>query len=385
MDLRKRLARLDPGAKARTEETAPTEPVGDPASLGFTRSDGAAGPVWVRETDTARPAAPADPVPLNRAAPRSAPEDLRSEQILFLDTETTGLAGGTGTLPFLVGLAWWADGRFRVRQYFLPSPGGERALLAELAALAEGFRAVVTYNGQTFDLPLLRTRGILARRRDLLGALASWDLLPVARRLWGRRLQDCRQQTVEHEVAGMARGAGDIDGARIPAAYFAFLRDGRRGLLRAVVEHNRRDMVGMARILGEAVERCRLLRAPGEAPPLPWQDAWSLARLCESAGFAGDEIAWMDRAAAEAPLDTSEDAAPQRFFADAVRMLKRTGDWPRVAALLAAAETAHGRTPWSHLETAILCEHRLVDLPRALRRARALGDARRIARLEAKL
>ena len=380
MDLRSRLARLDPAARA-PDADQDASPVGDAGRLGFERAEGAAGPVWIRETDTRRPSAPAHVTLLNRAAPRPAPDDLDPAEILFLDTETTGLAGGTGTLPFLVGLGWWADDRFKVRQYFLPSPGGERAMIAELAALAGRFRAVTTFNGQTFDLPLLRTRGILARRRDLLGELASWDLLPVSRRLWGRRLSDCRQQTVEAEVAGMSRGAGDIEGALIPAAYFAFVRDGRLGALRAVVEHNRRDMVGMAKILREAVARCGLMRTPGSAPPLPWADAWSLARLCESVGFAGDEIAWMDRAAADAPLA----AAPPRFFVDAVRMLKRGGDWPRVAALLAAAESTHGRTPWSHLETAILCEHRLPDLPRALRRARALGDAHRIARLEAKI
>lgn len=381
MDLRERLARLDRGA---APHAAPAAVAGDPARLGFERREGRAGSVWIRETDTVRPRAPGDVGPLNRVAARPAPDDLRPDDLLFLDTETTGLAGGTGTLPFLVGLGWWRDGRFVVRQYFLPSPGGERDLLAELAGLAEGFRAVVTFNGQTFDLPLLRTRGVLARRRGLLDELASWDLLPISRRLWGRRLPDCRQQTVEAEVAGLARGAGDIDGAQIPAAWFAFVRDGRLGALRAVVEHNRRDMTGMAAILGEAVARSRLLGAPADAPRLPWQDAWSLARLSEAAGAVGHETVWMARALADAPLAPIA-PAPPRFFVDAVRMIKRTGDWPRVAALLAAAEEAHGRSSWSHLETAILCEHRLVDLPRALRRAHALGDPHRIARLEVKI
>lgn len=382
MDLRKRLARLDRHGTDKSASHDNDPPCGDPLKLGLERHDGTAGPVWIREHRTRHPRPPADMILLNRLATRPAPDDLTPDEILFLDTETTGLAGGTGTLAFLVGLAWWREGYFHIKQYFVPSPGAERAMLADLAGLAEGFRAVVTYNGQTFDLPLLRTRGILARRRNLLGHLASWDLLPVARRLWGRRLDDCRQQTVETVIAGIHRGAGDIEGQLIPPAYFAFVKTGRLGALRAVIEHNKRDMAGMAAILREAVARARLLTRPATRRVLPWRDAWSLARLCESAGERDNEALWMARALDDAQ---SDDGPPRLFLADAVRMIKRTGAWHRVAELLAWAERAHGRARWSDLEGAILYEHRLVDLPRALAHARALGDPHRIARLETKI
>ena len=374
MDLRARLARLD----RRDAGDGAAAPAGDPRRLDLEPRETPAGTVWQRSHETADPAAPRDVALLNRVATRPAPDDLTAGDLLLLDTETTGLAGGTGTLPFLVGLGWWRRGAFHVRQYFLPSPASERAMLAELARLAGDFTTVVTFNGQTFDLPLLRTRGILARRRGLLDALASWDLLPVCRRFWGRRLPDCRQQTVEAKVAGLRRGAGDIDGALIPHAYFAFVRQGRVGTLRAVLEHNRRDMVGMAAILGEALARARLLDAPDPLPDLPWQDAWSLARVCESRRDRVGEAAWMDRAVARA----GRAAPPRPFFVDAVRQLKRTGDWPRVARLLERARRLHGADPWYHLESAILHEHRLGDLPLALEHARALGEPRRIARLE---
>ncbi len=382
MDLRKRLARLDRSGAAKSSVSAAASPVGDPGRLGLEGRAGSAGPVWVREHRTRRPRPPRDVAVLNRLTTRRAPDDLTPEDLLFLDTETTGLAGGTGTLPFLVGLAWWRDGHFHIRQYFLPSPGAERSMLTELVDLARGFRAVVTYNGQTFDLPLLRTRGILARKRNLLGELVSWDLLPVARRLWGRRLADCRQQTVESQLAGIVRGAGDIEGQLIPQAYFAFVKTGRWGTLRTVIEHNRRDMTGMAAILGEALGQALLLKKPHTRTALPWQDAWSLARLCENCGDRENEAPWMLRALADLPADA---LPPRRFLVDAVRMIKRTRDWRRVADLLTLPEAVHGRRPWSNHEGAILYEHRLPNLSRALDYAIALGDAHRRERIEAKI
>jgi len=382
MDLRRRLARLGRQGPVTDVPHDNDPPVGDPLKLGLVRRDGTAGPVWIREQCTRHPRPPADVILLNRLATRSAPDDLTPDEILFLDTETTGLAGGTGTLAFLVGLAWWHEGHFHIKQYFVPTPGAERAMLADLAGLAESFRVVVTYNGQAFDLPLLRTRGILVRRRNLLGDLASWDLLPVARRLWGRRLADCRQQTVETDLAGIHRGAGDIEGQLIPPAYFAFVRTGRLGALRAVIEHNKRDMAGMAAILREAVAWSRLLTRPATRRSLPWRDAWSLARLCERAGDRDNEALWMARALDDARAD---ERPPRLFLADAVRMIKRTGEWQCVAELLTWAEQSRGRATWSDREGAILYEHRLVDLPRALDYARGLGDSHRIARLESKI
>ncbi len=394
MDLRSRLARFGSPATARPDDTRPddaipTRPPDDAAlaALGFESIPSPAGLVRVRSV-LLRAASPGPLAPLIPVLTAPLPADVTADRILLLDTETTGLAGGTGTLAFLVGTAWWEEDGLRVRQYLLASPSAEDALLGSLAELAARFAVVVTYNGQTFDLPLLRTRGILCRRRDLLADLAGLDLLPAARRLWGRRLPDCRQATVETAVGCVHRGAGDIPGHLIPAAWWAFVRRGETDALREVCDHNVWDLQGMAAILDAATARARLLGAPPDTSPdhLPWQDAWSLARLCERRSDAREE----GRAAAAAWIVAALPGAasaevPPRFYADAVRILKRVRDWERVAALLAECSRRHGPQPWTHLEAAILYEHRLGDPRRALVHAQALGDAHRSARLRARV
>lgn len=389
MDLRSRLARFEPLNKPRDEDRAPTPPdEATLATLGFVTEASAAGPVCLRSA-LVRVAPPCSLTPLTRVLTAPVPADVPADGILLLDTETTGLAGGTGTLAFLVGTAWWDGEGLRVRQYLLTSPSAEDALLGSLAELAARFAVVVTYNGQTFDLPLLRTRGILCRRRGLLDGLAGLDLLPVARRLWGRRLPDCRQATVEIEAGCTHRGADDIPGHLIPAAWWNFVRRGETGILREVCEHNLWDLQGMAAILDAAIARSRLLDAPlsgRQSGPLPWQDAWSLARLCERR----TDASWEARSAAAdwivaALPDAARQEAPPRFYADAVRILKRVRDWERVGALLVECAQRHGPSPWAHLEAAILYEHRLGDPRRALAHALELGDGHRAARLRARI
>jgi hypothetical protein len=221
VDLKKRLAQFDrlsarrPPRSAEENEgaarpgTALNRDVAVAAAgreLGLVTRPEAGGTLWLRD----HPPLPDLPAPARLPLfegifTRSVPPDLQAGDLLFLDTETTGLAGGTGSLVFLVGCAWWEDQGFQVQQFFLPGPGCEPPLLAALGDLAARFRAVITFNGNVFDLPLLRTRALLARRQDPCGGLESLDLLPAARRLWGRRLANCRQQTLESEVCRSPR------------------------------------------------------------------------------------------------------------------------------------------------------------------------------------
>jgi uncharacterized protein YprB with RNaseH-like and TPR domain len=306
------------------------------------------------------------------------PEGLDWREVLFLDTETTGLAGGTGTLAFLIGLAWWnPGGSLEVRQLFLPGPGREGPLLSELARLASRFRVVATYNGACFDLPLLRTRARLARRPDPLGHLVGWDLLVATRRCWGRRLADCRQQTIEELVCGRPRGDGDIAGALIPAAYLAFVQEGLVGDLPAVLRHHRRDMQGLALVLSALADEAAALERQ-DHQPTHWSTAWSRALICERRRRTRDAASWaLQVDPREVPAD-----APVR---DAIRLLKRVADWPAVQRLITAGLERWPGEPRLHHEAAILYEHRLDDPLQALHHARVLADERRIARLLARL
>ena len=197
-------------------------------------------------------------------------------QAAFLDTETTGLAGGTGTAAFLIGLGFVEDDRFRVRQYFMRDYHEEAALLRGLADDLARFRHVVTFNGRTFDLPLLEARYRLNREGYPLADLAHLDLLPPARRLWKLRLVSCRLQALEVDLLDLRRRA-DVPGEEIPRIYFDYVRrrDGR-ALLR-VLEHNRVDVVSLAAL---AVLACQWVEEGRAEDP---RDVYSLAQVLEQA------------------------------------------------------------------------------------------------------
>jgi len=403
VDLSRRLAQLDallkaPRSAAPPDAAARASAPADPAAgerlsrrLGLAAVAGAGGEVWTRD-DRHSGLPPPSPdalaalgralAPWTRGGAPAAPAPSCAEEILLLDTETTGLAGGTGTLVFLIGCAWWEGADLRTRQWFLPAPGREAPLLGAVADAARGRRVVATYNGAMFDLPLLRTRALLSRLPDPCAELSGWDLLRAARRLWGRRLPDCRQPTVEALVCGTPRDADDLPGALAPQAWFRWLRAGDGGDLEGVLEHNRRDLRGLAAILLRAARSAQDLDGPpGGAGGIGWQDAWSAGRLHARARRTDLAAAWIEAALAGLPEPA---AAPEALYADAVRLLKRAGAWERAAQVLDLAHRATGGRPWIHLEAAILYEHRLRRLDRAWEHARSLGDARRLARLARK-
>lgn len=393
MDLKRRLAQLDKLTRRPVDAPRPAGPgssclvdqAATLAALDLVERATAAGPVWSRERIDAI-APPVSPLPdLAGLFTREGNRRPAVAELLFLDTETTGLAGGTGTLAFQVGTSWWQGGLLHTRQYFLPGPEHEGAMLTALAALAAGFALVVTYNGASFDLPLLRTRALLNRVPDPLGHLANWDLLVPARRLWGNRLADCRQQTLEQEVCGRRRSAGDIDGARIPQTWFDFLCDGQPGLLGNVLTHNQRDMLGMVDLFGLICQVAGQLELPvDEVGRGPWQDrpsAWALGRICEfrsAPAAAGD---WFRRAWSLEWGGLADPGARQRFRRDAVRNLKRCQAWDLVEEILAEGLACDPLDGGLHREAAILYEHRLVDIRRAEYHAERAGDEYRLARL----
>lgn len=172
----------------------------------------------------------------------------RPEGLVFMDTETTGLAGGTGTLVFQLGLARWREGALEVVQYLLTRFEGEAAMLEHAGDWLSGMRALVTFNGKSFDAPLLAARYQLARRPDPFAVPVHLDLLHAVRRAFGTALGDCRLGTVERHLLGQER-EGDIPGHEAPRAWFDWLRHGEVHALSRVLEHNRLDLLSLAALL----------------------------------------------------------------------------------------------------------------------------------------
>lgn len=173
-------------------------------------------------------------------------ERVHPRDMLFLDTETTGLAGGTGTYVFLVGIGRFSGTSLVVRQYFMRHPGDERALLSGLARELGGSELLVTYNGRAFDMPLLEARFRLHGRA--LGQPAGHrDLLASTRAIWKHRLPSCALSEVERAVLGVERLV-DAPGWLIPQLYFGYLRSRQIERLEPVFEHNRADIVSLARL-----------------------------------------------------------------------------------------------------------------------------------------
>jgi len=305
------------------------------------------------------------------------------QRMLFLDTETTGLAGGTGTVPFLVGLAWFEGRSLRVHQLFLPRMGEEAPLLRVLAERMAESSCLVTFNGKSFDWPLLRTRFVL-NRVPTPPELPHLDLLHCSRRVFKYRGNGARLVHLEEQVLGHQR-VGDVDGSLIPDLYFRFLRGGDGSALTPVLEHNANDLLLLAALLGVLVRRFRASGAEGEDPR-------------DLLGFAGVALRARDyeraHAFARAAAAGDTGAVGVEALALASRLSRRVGDDQTAAANLqrALASARADQAAPLHLALAKLYEHDLKDLPRALQHARLSAPAegsdalrRRIERLERKL
>ena len=220
----------------------------------------------------------------------------QASRLLYLDTETTGLAGGTGTCAFLIGVGAVEGSQFVIRQYFLRDYPEEKAILAALAGRLESYDGLVTFNGKTFDVPLLETRFALARMKSPFSRLVHLDLLHPARRLWKLRLESCRLTHLEEHILGVRRD-GDIPGSGIPAIYFEYLRTGNPRGLQPVFFHNAMDIVTLAVLTLEAANVIHPSRfeKSGEAGGHAL-DLFSLSRIFERAGDSSKSVSACRRA-----------------------------------------------------------------------------------------
>lgn len=305
----------------------------------------------------------AHPVPLRpheRAA--GSPDRIEAREAVFIDTETSGLAGGTGTVAFLVGAGWVEDDEFVVRQYFMRDYPEESALLEALREDLGEDAPLVSFNGRSFDWPLLTTRWRLNRHSP--APRAHLDLLPPARRLWGRTLHSHSLSTLERHVLGLGRGE-DMPGHMIPGAWFDYLRTGHGGTLAAAFRHNEIDVVSMlalfARVGAILADPVAAQAAPGDrvgtARLLLELREPDRARRCLEVGLAGSDDA---------------DARPIRRMLG--HMYRRDGSWEAALAHWLAVAGGPEFDAEAHEQVAKIYEHRRRDLGEALRwTERALG------------
>lgn len=205
------------------------------------------------------------------------------DKYVFMDTETTGLAGGTGTWVFLVGLGFFEGEHFKVEQHFLADYDEEMAFLSSVSSVLDNFQGIVTFNGKSFDVPLIETRFQLAGGsfKTSLADLPHLDLLHCARRLWKVRLQDCSLDSLETNILGIYR-ENDVPGSIIPSLYFRYLQEEDAGYMGGVFRHNLQDVVSL---LGLMAKMCHVVRDPFKAGVKEPADLYSLAKLYEELGL----------------------------------------------------------------------------------------------------
>jgi uncharacterized protein YprB with RNaseH-like and TPR domain len=285
-------------------------------------------------------------------------QGLPLESYAFLDTETSGLAGGTGTYAFLVGVGRFQEGEFQLEQFFMRDPAEEQYLLDALAAFLAPMQALVTFNGKAFDVPLLVTRYSLHDIPCPFADFAHLDLLPMARRLWRDRLPSRALKYIEENVLVAPRTIEEVPGYEIPYLYFDYLRSGDARPLKGVFYHNAMDVVAMAALLAHVTA---ILKDPFGEMVEHGLDVVALGKLFEDLGEWETAARLFERGL--------EMELPEPDFWLAVRRLsqlqKRRGDLQTAVGLWErAASQGH---VYAHVELAKYYEHQKRDYVEALK------------------
>jgi uncharacterized protein YprB with RNaseH-like and TPR domain len=282
----------------------------------------------------------------------------RLEEGLFLDTETTGLAGGTGTMAFLIGLGWFDRERFIVRQIFARDFTEERAALTHLADVVGSKRFLVSFNGKTFDVGLLSTRYIMNRLQCPFSEMPHLDLLYPARRLIAHRLMNCRLTTIEERVLGLIR-RDDVPGSEIPQRYFDWLRGGDARLLKDVFEHNRLDILSLAALMGHLAE---LTHGRRDTAHVDAHDLLAVARL-----YIERQDAWQAECLLTSVVQSCEAAARMEARKMLSLLHKRAGRWEDAVGLWQQMIRDQPGDLFALIELAKWYEHRAHDYAAALK------------------
>ncbi|MFZ1043833.1 MAG: ribonuclease H-like domain-containing protein [Anaerolineales bacterium] len=300
-------------------------------------------------------------VPLNIMSAWAADTRLRDlplESFAFLDTETSGLSGGTGTYAFLVGVGKFINDEFVLQQFFMRDPSEEPALLEGLGEFLASANALVTFNGKAFDAPLLVTRYTLHNFPVPFKDFAHLDLLPLARRLWRDRLESRALKYLEENILLAPRTVEEVPGYEIPYLYFDYLRDGDARPLKGVFYHNAMDVVAMAALLSHTA---KMLEDPFHEGIEHGLDVVALAKLYEDLGQWDTAARLFERGL--------EKGISEENFAETVRRLsvlqRRRGDFGEAIRLWEeAADKGH---IYAFVELAKYYEHKMRDAKSALK------------------
>lgn len=273
-------------------------------------------------------------------------------RVLFLDTETTGLSGGAGTVAFEIGLGFIDHRGMVIRQYVMRDYSEEAAMLSEIAGLISRFDALVTFNGKTFDLPLLESRMIMNRIRLPLTQMPHLDLLHAARRVYKLRLKRCNLASLEEAVLGQQR-SDDLLGAQVPQRYFDYVKTREFALLEDVLRHNLDDVKSLASLTGHL---CAVFRQP-ETLSHP-EDIFGVGRTLMRSGRTQQartcfKILGHSSMSSQAHMHLAISYKKEKEWAEAVASCQRM-----------IAQGAGGE--WPYIELAKYYEHIARDIPRAM-------------------
>ena len=317
--------------------------------------------------------------------------DIR--RCLFLDTETTGLSGGAGTVAFLVGMGYVEGDALVIEQLMIREYADEPELIERLSARMQGFDSVCTFNGRNFDMPLLETRFTMCRMRDKWRPLENLDLLYPSRRAWKLRLGSCRLCRIETEILGMPR-EDDLPGSEVPARFFEYMKTGEEALLDDILRHNRQDIATLATLL-------RRLCEINDRPELlsDQRDQFSMGKSLERQGELKPAREMYRASAKPRPAGTLASLAGERIAGSAnwrlYALCRRSGDWAGAEDVLRQMLRRRQMCGAVCVELSKLYEHRRRDYPAAL--AYALQSAnypdgepaeqleRRVARIRQKM
>ena len=315
---------------------------------------------------------------LSRVGHESVPRNTRAalenpSKWLFLDTETTGLAGGTGTYAFLVGLAWWDAGGLQVEQFFMRDFTEEYSILFELSARVAERPVLVTFNGKSFDWPLLENRFAMTRTITVPSLAAHLDMLHPARALWKLRLGSVRLVQLERGVLDL-RQLGwhrdvDVASALIPQFYFDYLRGGPREPLAAVVKHNQLDLRGLAALFGKI--NAMLSEPHGILHECESLDLFGLSRFLQRRG----EPARAQAACAQALAIGLPPEVHPKALRELALLAKRHGDHDRAAKIWEEMIVSSNDEVQACEQLAIHYERRAKNISRAIELTK-LGLAR---------